>query len=148
MTPRSRFRSGVALWVRAGDEHAVSTGDSASPVPSTESPRLLDARGQLLHQVVHIPVLADHARDLRGRVDYGGVVAAAELLADLRERRVGELAGEIHRDLSRIDDVLRALVAAQLAQREPEALRDELLDPLDRDLLHLALVKDVLEHIL
>jgi hypothetical protein len=49
-------------------------------------------------------------RDLGHRTDHGRVVAAAELLADLRERRVGELAGEVHRHPARIDDVLRAAV--------------------------------------
>src|SRR5207247_6989981 len=83
-----------------------------------------------------------------GRVDGRRVVAAAELLADLRKRRVGEFAREVHRDLARIDDVLRAPVAGELVEREAEALRDELLDPLDRDLGGLALREDVAQNVL
>src|ERR671934_2493996 len=70
------------------------------------SPRLFDARGELLHEVVDAAVLLDELGDLGGCVDDGRVVAAAELLADLRERAVGELAAEVHRYLTRIDDRL------------------------------------------
>ena len=41
-----------------------------------------------------------------------------------------------------------ALVAAELLEREVEALTDELLDPADRDLRSLALREHVLEHVL
>ena len=61
--------------------------------PQALSTGLLDARRQLLHQVVDVPVFLDELGDLRGRVDDGRVVAPAELLADLRQRAVGELAG-------------------------------------------------------
>ena len=55
-------------------------------------PRLPHARCELLHQVVHRPVLANEACDLRRRVDHRRVVSPAELLPDLRQRRVRELA--------------------------------------------------------
>src|SRR5687768_18095314 len=58
--------------------------------------------------------------DFRGRVDDRGVVAASEFLADLGQRRVGQLSGEVHRDLARVDDVLRALLAGQLVERSEE----------------------------
>src|SRR5262245_44523741 len=106
-------------------------------------PRLLDPSCEFLHPVVHRPVLADDTRDLRGRVDDRGVVAAAELLANLRQRGVCELAREIHRDLPGIDDVLGTAVTCQLAERHREALADELLDPLDRDGGSLTLREDV-----
>ncbi len=80
-------------------------------VPSSST--VLDPRGEVLHEVVHSPVLLDHPRDLRVRVEDGRVVAAAELLADLRERRVGELAGEVHRHLPRVGDRLGAPLAAR-----------------------------------
>src|SRR6266576_3886620 len=103
---------GRVLWGSGGFEHVVRGGVQVSP----DLPGLLDPRGQLLHKVVDRPVLANHARDLRGRVDHRGVVAAAELLADLRQRGVGQLARAVHRDLARVDDVLRALVAAELLE--------------------------------
>src|SRR5262249_9171446 len=46
------------------------------------SARLAHASCELLHQVVHRPVLTDQTRDLGGRMDDGRVIAAAELLAD------------------------------------------------------------------
>src|SRR5712691_10093495 len=100
------------LWTSFGDISRLRTGSWSAPARSTESAHLFDACGQLLHQVVHRAVLADQTRDLGRGVDDGGVVAAAEFLADLRERRVGQLAREVHRDLARVDDVMRALVAA------------------------------------
>src|SRR6266576_2989016 len=79
---------GRVLWGSGGFEHVVRGGVQVSP----DLPGLLDPRGQLLHKVVDRPVLADHARDLRGCVDHGRVVAASELAPDLRQRRVRELA--------------------------------------------------------
>src|SRR5215207_905585 len=69
-------------------------------------PGLFDARRELLNQVVDTPVLLDQLRDLRRRVDDGGVVAAPELLSDLGQGAVRELAAEVHRHLPRIDDRL------------------------------------------
>ena len=110
---------------------------------------LLDARGQFLHQVVHRPVLADEARDLVLRVDHRGVVAPTELLADHRQRRVGELAREVHRHLAGIRDCLRSPRAHELVERDAEALRDGLLDPRDRDLGRRRTLRvDVLEDVL
>src|SRR5512146_1773741 len=82
---RSVLASGAGLrcGCNLGTKWPCLQGPRPRAETSTDSPRLLDACGQLLHEVVHIPVLADHACDLGGRVDDGGVVAAAELLADL-----------------------------------------------------------------
>src|SRR5947207_15181073 len=104
---------------------------------------LLHTCGEFLHEVVHRPVLTDQTGDLGGRVDDRCVVAAAELLADPRQGRVGELAGEVHRHLSRVDDVLGALLTAELVERELESLGHEILDSLDRDLDSLALREHV-----
>src|SRR5262245_13342592 len=109
---------------------------------------MLDSRSELLHEVVHRPIFLDQPGDLGSRVDDGGVIAPAELAADLWERGVGELTGEVHRHLSRVDDVLRAPVTAELLAVEAEALRDEVLDPLDRHLPRVPLWKDVLEDVL
>src|SRR5215204_3104755 len=115
---------------------------------STGLANLLDPGSEFLHKVVHRAILANQARDLARRVDHGGVIAPAELLADLRQRRVGELAREVHRDLARVHDVLGALVAAELLEREPEAVGDGFLDPLDRDGGELALWEDISKHVL
>src|SRR5690242_17162780 len=121
----------LAVGADGGQTVVVNTPD--------RSARLLHARCELLDEVVHTPVLAAQARDLRRRVDDRGVVAPAELLADLRQRGIGELAREIHRHLAWIDDVLRPAIARQLVHLDAEALADEVLNPLDRDLRRLAL---------
>src|SRR6266508_6700069 len=76
------------------------------------------------------------------------VVAAGELARDLWQWGIRQLSREIHRDLARIDDVLRAALAAELLHREPEAVGDRRLDALDRDFWGLTLREDVLEHVL
>src|SRR5919197_860523 len=85
------------LGTRTGEKRLLRTGSQGPRPGSTESADLLDPRGQVLHEVVHRPVLPDHPVDLRVGVNDGRVVASAELLADLRQRRVGELAREVHR---------------------------------------------------
>src|SRR6266511_4820148 len=89
---------------------------------------LLHTSGEFLHKVVDRSVLTDEPGDFGRGVDDRGVVATAEFPADLGQRGVGELAREIHRDLARVDDVLRAPVAAELVHRQLEALGNELLD--------------------
>src|ERR1044072_298080 len=122
----------IARWTRTGENTRRSTGPrSRGSCPRTATqvvpgvlPRLLDARGELLDEVVDRAVLLDQPRDLGGGVDDRGVVAPAELLPDHRKRGVGELAAEVHRDLARIDDRLGRAVAGELLERDAEALDD------------------------
>src|ERR687891_922043 len=110
---------------------------------------LLDARGQLLHQVVHRAILANETRDLLRRVHDRRVVAVPELPPDLRKRRVGELAREVHRDLTRVRDRLGATGADKLLERDAESVRDGLLDLRDRHLERgVPLREDVLQDVL
>src|SRR6476619_1543415 len=60
---------------------------------------LLDPVGQLGDLVVDTASLGEQLPDLLVGVHDRGVVAAAELLADLGQRQLGELAAEVHRDL-------------------------------------------------
>ena len=85
---------------------------SPRPFSTSRCQRACLMRAELLDQVVDVPVFLDELRDLRGRVDHGRVVAPAELLADLRQRAVGELAAEVHRDLARIDWERRSPVSS------------------------------------
>src|SRR3954470_1981539 len=64
------------------------------------SPGLLDAGRQVLHDVEGLTILADEPGDAVHAVHDGGVVAAAELRADLGERLVGQLAAEVHGDVT------------------------------------------------
>ena len=56
--------------------------------------------------------------DLLDRVHDRGVVASAELLTDLGQREVGELAAQVHRDLTSEHEVALAVGAADLVDRE------------------------------
>src|SRR5215210_4660735 len=110
----------------------VESGSTETrPFRTGFSTGLLDARRELLDEVVDAPVLLDQLRDLRSRVDDRCVVASTELLADLGQRAVRELAAQVHGDLPWIHDRLGATVACELVHGDPEALDDLLLDPLD-----------------
>src|SRR5690349_9480968 len=147
-----RSGSGRAVRRTPGSEPAGSShpphrrdrcaGGCAEPTGSTQlshrpagerSPGLLDARRELLDDVERLAVLADQARDAVHAVHDRGVVAPAELGADLGKRLVGQLAAQVHRDVARQDDDLRALVAAQVDQAHAVGVADGLLDLLDRD---------------
>src|SRR6476469_10617745 len=86
-------------------------------LPTCSSTTLLDARGQLLYDVEGLAVFFQQARDLVDAVQHRGVVAAAELGADLRQRRIGQFAAQIHGDVARVGDRLLAAVAAQVCNR-------------------------------
>src|SRR5262244_1628794 len=57
--------------------------------------------GQRVDRLFELRVLLDHQLELGDRVEDGGMVLPAEGAPDVTQRRVGELAGEIHRDLTR-----------------------------------------------
>src|SRR5438270_6174696 len=59
---------------------------------------------QLVQCAIEIFIIAPLRIDLLDRVHHGGVVLAAELPPNLRQRRLGELFCQIHRDLPRHHD--------------------------------------------
>jgi len=69
------------------------------PTGSARSGLLLDAVGQLGDLRVDRPAFGHQGADFPVGVDDRGVVAAAELLADLGQRQVGELAAQVHGDV-------------------------------------------------
>src|SRR5699024_12245930 len=71
------------------------------------------------------------------------VVAAAEELPDLRKREAGALTAEIHRDLTRLRDRLRATGPVQILDGELEVAGRRLDDVVRRDDGVLRLVDDV-----
>ena len=88
--------------------------------------RRLEAGADEFDEVVQlrvVPVL-ELALDLVDGVDDGGVVTAAEARADLRQRGLGEIARQVHGDLARVGDLLRAAVAAQVVDVQAELPRD------------------------
>ena len=85
--------------------------------------------------------------DLADGVHHGGVVLAAELAADLGQRRLGELFGQVHGDLARHDDLARVVLLLELGDAHSELLGHRALDGLDGDLAHLG-VDELLEALL
>ena len=107
---------------------------------------LLDPRGELLHLVVDAPTLGHLLADLLVRVHDRGVVAAAEGLPDLRQRHVGQLAAEVHRDLAGRGERLRLAGAAQVVERHVEELRRDAHDGRRGDLRRVRVRDQVAEH--
>src|SRR5438128_12149715 len=75
------------------------------------------------------------------------MVLASELPTDLRKRSLGQVLGQIHGDLPRIDDGARIILCLDLCQPKSELLRHGFLDRLDRYLTRLR-VNKVLEYLL
>ena len=103
-----RTRTVVHLVVHSRartNDRSSTLSPAASQHPRPESASavlaglLLDPVGELGDLVVDAAALGDQLADLLVGVHHRGVVAAAELLADLGQRQVGELAAEVHRDL-------------------------------------------------
>ncbi len=63
-----------------------------------------------------------------------GVVASAEMLADLRQRQVGQFSAQVHRDLAGGDQDPAAGCAAQVFHGHTEVRRGRVHDPSGRDL--------------
>ena len=77
----------------------------------------------------------------------GGVVFAAELASDFRERRGGELLDDVHGDLARIGDGFCVGADFQILLAKTELFADAFLDELDGDLFFLGgndVAKDLL----
>ena len=72
--------------------------------------------------------------DLGDAVHDGGVVAVAEVTADLDQRGTGLVADQVHRHLTREDDLLAAAAAAELGQCDVEVAADLGDDPVGGDL--------------
>ena len=73
------------------------------------------------------------------------MVASAERLADLRERRLRQFARKEHRDLPRERDVCRAALAGHVGNAHVVEFGDLVLDLVDRDDATRLLLQDVLE---
>src|SRR5215471_15822594 len=73
---------------------------------------LLDPVGELGHLVVDGTALSHQGPDLSLGVHDRGVVAAAKLLADLRQGHVSELTAQVHRDLPGGDENAGSRAAA------------------------------------
>lgn len=88
----------------------------------------LDDLGQFLDFVVGAAVLRHLLADLAVRVHHGGVVLAAELVADLGEGEFGQFAAQVHRDLAGVRHLAGFTCADELVHRDVEVLGGVLLD--------------------
>src|SRR6266852_7719 len=102
---------------------------------------------QLIEGAVQVLVAAPQGIDLVDRVQDRRMVLAAELPADLRQRRRGELFDQVHGDLAGKGDGFRIAAHLQVLLAQAELLAHALLNELDGDLLLLR-GDDVLEHLL
>ena len=85
--------------------------------------RAVDCCAQLGDRFGELVVLAEARFDPAQGVEHGGVVAAAVEAADLGQREVGQLAGEVDRDLAGAQRGGGAAGADQLGAGDAEALR-------------------------
>ena len=72
-------------------------------------------------------------------MQYGGVVLAAELFADLRKRSGGELLHQEHGNLTRESDHFRVAADFKILRAHAEVFAHALLNLLDGDFLFLGL---------
>src|SRR5437868_11213506 len=134
-----------------------STGQHYSTIGYPPQPPLLPrtpyGRSALQHPAQQFDILGERrvgARqlfDLAHRVHDRGVIPAAELAADLRQRSRRQLLGQIHRDLTRAGDGAGAAIGGHLAQLYVEVLGDLFLNFVDR---HPPLVRaeEIVQHLL
>ena len=81
---------------------------------------LLDPVRQFGDLVVDRAALGHQLPDLLLRVHHGRMVAAAELLTDLRQRQIGQFAAQVHRDLPGRDQDTAAGSALEVLDRQAE----------------------------
>src|SRR5215472_11228743 len=89
-------------------------------VPSAGQRLLLDLVSKLGDLVVNRPTLGHQRADLPLGVHDSGVVPAAEVLADLWQRQVGQLPAQVHGDLARGDEDTRSRRTAEVIDGQAE----------------------------
>src|SRR5713226_741430 len=119
--------------------HSGSTAicSGCSQACQEESTALYKGVEQLIDRAVQILVAAAQGVDLVDGMQDGGVVLAAELSANLRQRGRGKLLDQVHGNLAGEGDGFGIAPHLQILLAQPELLADTLLDELDGDLLFL-----------
>jgi hypothetical protein len=93
----------------------LATQELPTPAPPPSGHARRAHAAQQLDILGERRVGARHLFDLAHRVHDGGVIAAAELAADLRQRPHRQLLGQIHRDLTRPGDGAGPAIGSHLA---------------------------------
>ena len=87
----------------------------------------------MFQQRVHFRVRLLGVADLGAGVHDGGVVASAQVSADFFEAVLGEVAGQIHADLTRLGDALAPPLTLEIRQTDVEVMGDGVDDVGDAD---------------
>ena len=120
-------------WVRRLKHELARAGADA----------VLDHLREFLDLVVGAAVFRHFLADLAIRVHDGGVVLAAELVADFGQGQFGQFAAQIHGDLARVGDLPGLSGADELVQGDLEVLRGGVLDGVGGDVDVAFVGKDV-----
>src|ERR1700677_1660505 len=99
--------------------------------------RLLQCVHQPRNDAVQIFVRSPQLFNLINRMQHGGVMLPAELPANFRQRRGGQLLHDVHRHLARERDGARVTANFQILFAKIEMLTDALLDQVDGHALFL-----------
>ena len=105
------------------------------------------AHRQFVHLLSEHLLAGDLPLDLLARVDHGGVVLAAEAVADVGKGGLDDLPAQVHGHLAGQHDGLVPPAGAQVVHAHPEKVRHRFLDGGDRRqplLLGAQLLQDVL----
>src|ERR1700675_1099680 len=89
--------------------------------------------GERVDGLLELWVFLDQELKLGDRVDDRRMVFTAEGAPDIAERRVSQLAREVHGDLARERNRLGAVLGAHVRELDPEELSDLPLDVLHGD---------------
>ena len=92
----------------------------------------VDVARNVAHGGGNLGVGLEQLLDLADGAEHGGVVAAAEFLADLLEREVREVAHEVHGDLAGSHGILDPLLTADDLFFDPVILADVVQDVVRR----------------
>src|SRR5882762_10767554 len=93
--------------------------------------RLAERIHQLIDRAVQVLVAPAESVDLVDRMKDRGVMLAAELPTDFRQRRLGELLDQVHRNLARESDCFCIGAYFQVLFAQAELLADFFLDQID-----------------
>src|SRR5206468_12056543 len=94
-------------------------------------------------------ILLDHPSLYQfARVQHGAVVASAECVSNFIQRRLGQLARQIHRHLSREGDAGRAALTSHIGNAHIKMFRHTPLNLFDRDRMPSFFLQNILQQML
>src|SRR3990167_7327288 len=122
------------LWMTAGLFESCPQGCALTGWRGVMAGSAFQRLFQHVQLLVQFAVFLPVAADLAHRMQHRGVVAPAEQLADLGQALLRHLLGQVHRDLARLGDAGRALLAVHVGDLDLVEVGHRLLDVLHADL--------------